>query len=491
MTELDKISTPRGEARSMTELGANGGYPTAPPGTGADWFGPQAPMRPLAPPEIAGRAFDYVPGYNLNTTPRAYEAIDFQSLRALAQAYDPLRLIIERRKDQICRLPWTIRLKHEGAGRRPKTAELSASTRGRIKDVTEFLKTPDYDVNFRSWLRALLEDLFVIDAPAVYCDRNCSGDLIGLRVVDGSTVKKIIGPDGRAPRPIRWTSQPFQWNGQTVTQENHRALGFRLVGNTVFPPMYQQILHGLPAASLTRLDLLYLPMNLRPGHVYGYSQCEQLVQTVSTAMRRATHQLEYYREGNQPESLYGLPPTWTPDQVQKFQDYWDNLFVGNLGARRRMKFMPGGGDYKQIREPPLKTDFDEWLVRIVCFAFSYPPSAFVTLSNRSIAEQHERQSEEEGIEPIKNWTKDLLDGVIADEFLSDDLEFAWVEEDEIDQEKQSTILSRYCEVGAMSLNEVREKLGFDPDPSPAANSLMVKTATGYVPIDNTNKEITA
>ena len=42
-------------------------------GTGADWFGPLNPLSPIAPPDVAGRRFDYPPGYNLVTRPRAYE----------------------------------------------------------------------------------------------------------------------------------------------------------------------------------------------------------------------------------------------------------------------------------------------------------------------------------------------------------------------------------------------------------------------------------
>ena len=97
--ELTKISTPRGEGRSMTALSpydvsVSYGSPTAAPGTGADWFGPLQPITPIAPPEVAGRAWDYVPGYNLNTTPRPYEPVTFEALRALADSYDPVRLII-------------------------------------------------------------------------------------------------------------------------------------------------------------------------------------------------------------------------------------------------------------------------------------------------------------------------------------------------------------------------------------------------------------
>jgi len=62
-------------------------------GTASDWFGPQAPQPPSAPPAIAGRSFDFPVGFNQRTTPRPDEPIGFPELRALADGYDLLRLI--------------------------------------------------------------------------------------------------------------------------------------------------------------------------------------------------------------------------------------------------------------------------------------------------------------------------------------------------------------------------------------------------------------
>jgi phage portal protein BeeE len=232
--------------------------------------------------------------------------------------------------------------------------------------------------------------------------------------------------------------------------------------------------------------MIYAPMNLRSHSLYGYSPVEMLINTVNVATRRVASQTEYYREGNTPESLFAVPETWSPDTTQRFQDYFDAMLVGNLGARRRMKFIPAGGasSYIPIKEPALKSDFDEWLVRITCFALSYPPTAFMALANRSIAEQHDKTGEEEGLQNTKLFIADLINTVITDEFVPDgSIEFNWSEEDEVDQERQSKILNRYLENGALTINEVRERLGEAPSSESNASKLMVKTATGYMPID--------
>ena len=47
------------------------------------------------------------------------------------------------------------------------------------------------------------------------------------------------------------------------------------------------------------------------------------------------------------------------------------------------------------------------------------------------------QSEEEGLEPTKEWVKDLVDEIIAEEFASPDLELHWLDEDDGDPETSS------------------------------------------------------
>ena len=144
--------------------------------------------------------------------------------------------------------------------------------------------------------------------------------------------------------------------------------------------------------------------------------------------------------------------------------------------------MPGETAAKvvQTKEPQHKDDFDEWLARIICYAFSVPPQWATKAMNRATADNQSAQSEEEGLEPTKEWVKDLIDEIVAEEFSSPDLELHWLDEDEGDPE---TVLEGRLKVGALTLNEMRDALGLDPFDNAAADRPMVLTATGFVPIE--------
>ncbi len=78
------------------------------------------------------------------------------------------------------------------------------------------------------------------------------------------------------------------------------------------------------------------------------------------------------------------------------------------------------------------------------------------------------------------WVKSLIDDVIAGEFESPDLEFAWLSDPELDPAVQETILSGYTSKGILTINEARAALGHAPLTEPAADTPMALTGTGYV-----------
>ena len=367
---------------------------------------------------MKGRQFDYAFGANLNYVPRSEGGISFAELRALADALPILRAVIETRKDQIAAQKFTLR-----ARARADLPDASA----RIDAALAFLARPDRRRSFGDWLRMLLEDLLVIDAATIYPRYDRVGKLYSLDVVDGATIKPLIGEDGRAPEPP--------------------------------DPAYQQVLHGVPAADFSADELLYLPRNVRAHKLYGMSPVEQIALTINVALRREATTLEYYRASSVPNALGAVPKEWTGDQIRQFQDDFDAQMSGNLRRRNMLKIVPSDFRLIEYRQPPLKDQYDEWLARLVCYVFSVPVTPFVSQVNRATSETMRLQATQEGLVPLKTWIKSALDRVIQVCMGEPDLEFVWVGDDAIDPLQQAQTLNILVSAGIKTREEARAELG--------------------------------
>jgi HK97 family phage portal protein len=401
-------------------------------------FSPGYPPVPTEAERV--RLWDFPVGVNTLYTPRAYEPVSFAELRALADGHDITRLAIETRKDQLEKLEWVVRS-------RP-TQVAAADARSRSAQLADFWRQPDGQRPFATWLRELLEDLLVLDAATLELRRNRGGQIIGLDIVDGATVKVLFDETGRRPRPPA--------------------------------PAFEQVIHGRPWKLLTSDDLLYLPRNPRPHKAYGFGPVEQIVMTVNIALRRQAMQLQHFTEGNVPPGLLTAPEGWNAEQIRQFQEWFDGVLAGNTGARSRLVWAPSGTNYQAFAEAPYKDEFDEWLARIVCYAFSLPPTAFTRQVNRATAETAQDAALSEGLAPLMGWVKRLADHVIQDRMGHRDLEFAWIDLRPADPAEQAKMLDIYVRAGIYAVNEAREILGFNP--VPGGERAMVYGGGGPVPL---------
>jgi hypothetical protein len=401
-------------------------------GASEAWFGPLQPIAPQAPQDPAagakGRAFDYPFGWNISWTPRGEAGqggITFQELRDLSDptrgGLDLLRLAIETRKDQMASQPWAIK------ARDGKETDASES---RAKQITDALEYPDGEHDFHTWQRMLLEDLLVLDAPCLYLAPVAGGKRP--EVMDGALIKRLMRPDGRRPEPP--------------------------------DPAYQQKLKGLAAVDYTSDELIYMPRNPRPNRVYGLGPVEQTIMTVDMALRRQLSQREYFTDGSVPDVVMGTPESWSAEQVRQFQEYWDALLTGNTAERRHARFIPGGIKPFELKPGQLKDGWDEWLARIICYAFSLSPQALIQQMNRATAETAHETAIEEGLEPLKLYWRSFMARVLRGCW-PDGAAFEFVFEDEevIDAKTKADVSQKALGNKAwLTLDEVREIYGKPP-----------------------------
>lgn len=388
------------------------------------FFGPGTPLTPVAPQEVEGRMRDFAVSANLVVEPRAEEATRFWELYELANTHDITRLCIETRKDQMARQNWVIRKRE--AGDKKKFGEVQ-------KDLVEFFKSPDKLETYEQWQGRILEDLFVGDCPAVYVRRALDGSIFGFEPIDGSTILLRLDPWGRVPR-----------QGEA----------------------YTQILKGLPAVPYSRDQLIYMPRRPRNQKGYGFSCVEQIIITVNIALKRQFHQLAYYTDGSAPDLIVGVPKDWSEKAINYLKEYWMAHFRGNSREKRGSPLIVVGGNeckFEDTKKEALKDEFDEWLARVICYAFSLPPTPFIRQMNRSTAETGQEAALAEGLAPLMKWWKALIDNMLV-RMGRADCEFAFEDEEAIDPTQRAAIHKTYLDTGVLTRNEVRDSLGKDPIP---------------------------
>lgn len=423
------------------------------------WFGPGQPAADAVPPG-AERRFAYQPGYNIAQTPRSDEAISFEQLRSLANLQDIVRLAIETRKDQMEKLEHSFRPRRKRGEKRADVAARAGDPR--IDELTNFFEAPGralyyppdggppeiVPMKWNGWLRSMLEDVLVIDAPAVAIRRNLAGTPFSLDVIDGATVKPLLDQYG------------------SITS-------------------YQQYVYGVPGKVVGPGDLAYQPRNPRSNRVYGFSPVEQIVTTINIMLRRTAMQMSFYTNGNIPEGFMRAPEGWSTETLESFQANFDAYMMGNPATRSKLIVLPNGGsDPIFPKRDSLKTEEDEWWTRIAMFAFSLSPQALIQQMNRATAETAKEAAAEEGLEPLMLFVTAFVNMLIrvgwGPEY-ADEIEFAFEFQKELNPVELATLHKEYISCAVLSINEARDDLGMDPIEGGDVHGFI--GATGFTPLE--------
>lgn len=425
-------------------------------------FGPGRPVEAVWE-EGTPRLFEYPPGINLVSTPRAgFGLAPFGMLRNLAGMCKEIRLNIELIKRQVRGLEWKILPMDQEVT--PVNGGSGLEVNPEVRRVREFFECPDGMYDFDAWVNMLIEEVLVTDAVTLWptfthgstltpSPSPWKGEGGRMELVDGTTIRPLLDVRGRSPEP------PV--------------------------PAYVQMIHGMPLGMYSRERLIYRPLNTAVNSPYGSSPIEWFLLAVNLAMRRDVFHVAMFTEGNVPEALVGAPSSWSQDQVDTWQTYWDALVSGNVKGQRRMHWIPLEGSrsgvpvYEFRRDDLGVTERDKWLMQVACWAFGNAPSEFGLapgegLGGKGYGESMQNVQYRSMIYPVAQYLKRLFDYVIR-VWLGSKMKFMWVGlEPQEDRLQQAQIDQVYIQSGVYTEGYVQERLGIPreyrptltPGPSP-------------------------
>ncbi len=452
----------------------------------AGGFGPSMPaqVHPIDAErqgQVLPRITQYPVGYNLPTPPGATKLVDFKVLRNLADTYDVLRRAIEIRKQEVAEMDWEI------VPEDPK--DDGAANKSDIKALTTFFEHPDpiRGLTHADWIKMALEELFVVDALAIYPHPTWApgkgvlgSDLFALEVLDGSTVKPLVDIRGARPLPPSPAYQQFVW-GIPRTE-----LMADLIAAAKGAPLENE---AAQLGEFTSRQLFYKVYHPRSTTLYGFPNVEQIILTVNLALKRIQWHTTFFTDGTIPAGILHLPEEWTPDAIREFEEMWNGVMQGNLAWKHRVRAMPGTHGFTQLASPVHDMGFDEWLARITLAGMDVtgeelglePKSG---LGGAGFSESQENILYRKSLKPLASFLEALHNEIIAGWFNRPDLRFKYLAlevEDEFRKAQTDNIL---IEKGIKTPNEARVERGFEPYPNELGSKPILITRQGPVLLED-------
>jgi len=438
-------------------------------------FGPGMPITPGAinPVREDGRPdprrYEYQVAQNINVTETRF--IPFKTLRASADQIDILRRCIEVIKSKVISLEFDIVLGQDasekiiadsGKDHIRAMAEARKKFTEDIDRVRSFWENPDRSngLTFADWINIALEEILVIDAWAVWPQRTVGGELYGLQILDGGTIKPLL--DDRGMRPM--------------------------------PPnvAYQQILYGFPRSEFTANDddpnadgeftsddLQYMVRNRRTISVYGFSPVERALPLADIYLRRQQWIRAEYTDGVVPELFFESDINFGSN-AQLIRDYENILnddLAGQTNQRMRARILPAG--LKPFQPDgygeKFKDTLDEFLIASICGHFGVQPTEIGYnpkggLGGAGFEAGKAANAQAVGVEPLVQWINKMLTNISYTYLgMPRELEFKLLTSRRSDDEANARKSQIEVTSAGKTINERRSELGLPLLDTPQAD----------------------
>ncbi len=385
------------------------------------------------------------------------EVPSFQQLRNLAKLYNGITLCERAWLDLVPRMKLKIELKPEyiAAGADPKDYQAE------IAYFMSWFESPDKQHDLHSWIRMALREQTQIDELYIYKRKKRGGGLYAMELVAGDQIKPLLDDWGKIPQPPSYAYQQYPW--------------------------------GIPGAWFRSDELIHYQESPAADNPYGQSRIERIIMLVNQALRKQKKDLSHFTEGNIPQGMMLVPEnaTWTPDQIDAFEQAWNALLAGNAAQHVRMRFTQPGMTYQPFEQYALDPTFDKFILNIAVssYGMSMQDVAFTEDIHKSSGDSQQNVLYRRTIDPLAIIYASFLTQAINTDFDPDlqgemfQASFGGFD----DEEDVSTLAGAYSTLtnaGILGITNAGKLMNLPDDPNAPYIGRILVTQSGPIFLDD-------
>lgn len=259
----------------------------------------------------------------------------------------------------------------------------------RVSDLRWQVARPDRFNAFPEWLSRFMVNYIMYNAPAVYKIRGEDNQIVGLRVIDGSTIFAMIDVRGETPAPPA--------------------------------PAFSQIIWGTPKQWFNTYQIWYHPYPRRIDSPYGYTSAEDGLQYLQFIYQWWQWSMGKYNAQAIPTTLLKTPPGTQPEPIFEFLRVMQAQIKGNPQELFSLYPLPPGTEPADVKRP--ESDIEEYLNAVKGLALEYNvhPSELGMVTggtglsgSKSIGEKGEEQHARIGVIPDHIFVEMLFNDILLE-----------------------------------------------------------------------------
>lgn len=326
--------------------------------------------------------------------------------------------------------------------------------------------------DFDTFLRKIIRDSLTFDSTTVEVVPDKMGIPYEFVAVDASTIRyaadpRILGANSSADRNGFNPVNPKVNLGPSTVDPFTGS-----VESEGKPTKFVQVVQG-QIENVYNEDEMFIGIrnpktDILTG-VYGFSEIEQLINTITGMLYAEEYNRNFFKQGSSPHGILNFKGDGVTDEtIEGFRRYWASHVTGVANSHTLPVLNSEGLEFIDFHKTNMEMEFNKWIeynIKTICGVFLVDPAEIghdlsggvsQTPLFESSSEWKLKASRDKGLKPLLKFVSKLINKNIIDK-IDDHFALEFVGLDEMDEQAKHNMMIEQIS-SYMTLNEARRQL---------------------------------